>query len=172
MFDSEFSENYQQSDDDRFVDLTLRYLDDLVTSEELAGLNKMLADDNNRRALFVQICRLQGLLAESLVPRRVILAAEKVLATPYRLLEPDSPATLQTRPGSSRTGAQQAAAEQEQLLSVLLGDGDGERVDVPVPGLHPGEDTVADRLVPDDTIATDGTKPPAVNDDEKGNVGS
>jgi hypothetical protein len=53
----------------RITVLTLRYLDGLLTAEELRELNAALAAHAWCRDFFVQFCRLHGELSEALAPR-------------------------------------------------------------------------------------------------------
>lgn len=58
---------------DDFTALALRYLEGLAVPEEVARLNSELLSRADCRSLFVRVCRLHGLLSETLGPRRVTI---------------------------------------------------------------------------------------------------
>lgn len=113
--------------------LTLRYLDGLITPEEMRALNAALAAHAPCRDLFVHLCRLHGELAEALAPRRAAAAGWGEPALPRSapplpedgqphaderpvlvLDDPDGPeggAALGAQPDAARPAVEEAGSE-------------------------------------------------------------
>jgi hypothetical protein len=147
---AEFDSRNRRPEDpaDDLTALALRYLDGLAGPEEVVRLNTELLASADSRGLFVRVCRLHGLLSETLAPRRVTLKIRSQ-ARRQTATAPDPAAVRGGPSGKALPAGQRLPAE-----------------DPPSPAAEPGlagaaagggADTLFDKVSGEDTIHTDQT---------------
>jgi anti-sigma factor RsiW len=135
-----------------FVALVLRYLDGLVTPDEVTRLSRELSSRSACRDLFVQLCRMHGLLNETLAPDAVTVKnrwrKRRLKAIPRH--------RAQASPGGASSGGARPA-EQELRLQDPGSFEQGHPA--AQPAAEAGAETVVNKFSGEDTIHTDPAKP-------------
>jgi hypothetical protein len=105
-----------------FTVLVLRYMDGECTAEEILAMKSAIAESAAHRALFVQVCRMQGDLFEAYVTRRTEYQQKQANAAQPSLAAAGARRTGGTSTEKPSTDLDDATVEADSSVDVAPGD--------------------------------------------------